>query len=639
MKKFSLLLYTMFFLLYEEILFNIYLFKTATNLIYIILFSLLMSLFIYTIIKLFDKKISKILTYIVIIIYTILFIAQFIYFQFYQSLISIYSMFNGGQVFEFWNTILDIMNNNIFKIISFLIPVIILIVLNKTKLIDYRKGTTKENLINVGSYIIFHIIIILLIFFTNTKDIYSNKNLYFNSNNLSMTANRFGLTATMRLDFEKFLVKSKSENIITSPVVELEDEKQYNIWNIDFDELIKNETNENIIDIHKYMKTITPTEKNKYTGMFKGKNLVIFVAEAFSDIAIDKDITPNLYKLYTEGFQFNNFYTPVFPVSTADGEYITDTSLIPKEGVWSLSKLYGNTMPLSIPNLFEPLGYSTNAYHDHYYKYYKRNLFMETMGYDSYLGCGNGIGAVMSCKNWPNSDYEMVKGTVQDYINNDSFVAYYMTVSGHLQYTKESNSMVNRNWKYVKDLPYSNKAKSYLAAQKELDKCVGELIEELKKKDKLDDTVIVLSADHYPYGLMPAEINELSNYKKDSNFDVHKSALLIWNSKMKNPIEINKYSSSLDILPTILNLFGINYDSRLIMGSDILSNSNSLVIFSNRSFITDKGRYNSITDQFENFEEVSDDYVDNIKRIIKNKYLISEQILDNDYYKYIKKSQ
>ena len=83
---------------------------------------------------------------------------------------------------------------------------------------------------------------------------------------------------------------------------------------------------------------MTPTEKNKYSGMFKDKNLIVITAEAFSPIAIDKELTPTLYKMYTEGFSFSNFYTPIFYVSTSDGEYVSLTSLLPKEGVWSFQE-------------------------------------------------------------------------------------------------------------------------------------------------------------------------------------------------------------------------------------------------------------------------------------------------------------
>ena len=123
----------------------------------------------------------------------------------------------------------------------------------------------------------------------------------------------------------------------------------------------------------------------------KEKNLVVFVAEGLSNVAIREDVTPNLYKLYNEGFQFDDFYTPLFPVSTADGEYITDTSLIPKEGVWSIYRVQNHYMPYSYANVFKSLGYSTNAYHDHTATYYHRDKYIKTMGYDSYLAVGTGL--------------------------------------------------------------------------------------------------------------------------------------------------------------------------------------------------------------------------------------------------------
>jgi len=105
---------------------------------------------------------------------------------------------------------------------------------------------------------------------------------------------------------------------------------------------------------------------------------------------------------------------------------------------------------------------------------------------------------------------------------------------------------------------------------------------------------------------------------------------------MKEPIKVEKIGSSLDILPTVLNLFGIEYDSRLLMGKDILSDSEPLVIFSDRSFITDKGRYNAIKGEFiPNKEEVEEDYVEKINAEIYQKYLMSRLILENDYYRIV----
>ena len=247
-----------------------------------------------------------------------------------------------------------------------------------------------------------------------------------------------GIYTTMRLDLERLIfgfeekVKIEVEALPTSVT---EEKIKYNITNIDFDTAIAEETNETIKTMHEYFANQIPSEQNEYTGMFKGKNLIVFVAEGLSNVDIREDVTPNLYKLYQEGFQFDNFYTPLFPVSTADGEYMTDTSLIPKEGVWSIYRVKGHYIPYSYPNVFEPLGYSSNRYHNHTATYYHRDEYLETMGYNSYLAKGNGLEQRMNTKLWPNSDLEMIDVTVDDYINNDKFLAYYMTVSGHLNYT------------------------------------------------------------------------------------------------------------------------------------------------------------------------------------------------------------
>jgi len=106
---------------------------------------------------------------------------------------------------------------------------------------------------------------------------------------------------------------------------------------------------------------------------------------------------------------------------------------------------------------------------------------------------------------------------------------------------------------------------------------------------------------------------------------------------MEEPIKVEKIGSSLDILPTVLNLFGVEYDSRLLIGRDILSDSDPLVIFSDRSFITDKGRYNAITGEFTANEgtEIEEGYVEKISKIIYQKYQMSRLILENDYYRTI----
>ena len=642
MKKLSLLFYYILFIIYEELVFSCLIYKSfPTSLCLIILFSLPIAIALNIVSSLFKEKANKIITYILTTFIVILFGAQIVYYSMYESILSFYSIMNGGQVTEFMDVIFDMILRNWYGILLFIIPIVVLIILHKKKIIDFEKQNLKGTLVKNGALIIIQVIAVLCINFISTKDIYSNKNLYYKTHVPKLTAKRMGFLTAMRLDLQRFIFGFEETLVIETSSENIEDSKDkgYNVTNIDFENLIENEQDEVIKEMHEYFNTQEPTNKNEYTGMFEGKNLIVLVAESFSSLAIREDLTPNLYKLYKEGFQFDNFYTPVFPVSTADGEYITDTSLIPKEGVWSFKEIVGNYMPYSYANVFENIGYSSNAYHNHTATYYNRDKYIETMGYNSYLAVGTGLEDRMNTSRWPNSDYEMINVTMDDYINNDKFLAYYMTVSGHLNYTKTGNAMVYRNWEQVENLPYSHKAKSYLAANIELDKAVGELIKRLSEAGKLEDTVIVISGDHYPYGLTLEEINELSTYQRDDTFEKYRMPFLIWSGSMKEPIKVEKVGSSLDILPTVLNLFGIEYDSRLLIGRDILSNASPLVIFSDRSFITDKGRYNAIKEEFIPNEntEIEEGYIQKINNIIYKKYQMSRLILENDYYRKIMK--
>lgn len=636
MKKLSLLFYYILFIIYEELVLSCLLFRTFPTSIWLIaLFSIPIAIIFNILSSIFKPRANKIITYFLTIFIVILFLAQIVYYSMYESVLSFYSIVNGGQVTEFMDVIFDMILRNWYGIVLFILPLILLIILHRIKIIDFEKRNLKETAVKICACILVQVLAVLCVNFINTNDIYSNKNLYYNTHVPKLTTKRMGFLTAMRLDLQRFIFGFKEKLSVEVSSNENMPEDEYNKTNIDFDELIQNEKDENIKKMHEYFANQEASKKNEYTGMFEGKNLIVIVGESFSSLAIREDLTPNLYKLYNEGFQFDNFYTPIFPISTADGEYITDTSLIPKEGVWSFKEIVGNYMPYSYANVFEKLGYSSNAYHNHTANYYERDKYIDTMGYNSYLAVGNGLENRMDTSNWPNSDYDMISVTTKDYINNDKFLAYYMTVSGHLNYTKIGNCMVYKNWNSVKNLPLSDKAKGYLAANIELDKAVGKLIDDLQQSGKLENTVIVISGDHFPYGLDLNEINELSTYERDDTFEKYHMPLLIWSGSMKEPIKVEKLGSSLDILPTVLNLFGVEYDSRLLIGRDILSDSEPLVIFSDRSFITDKGRYNAVTEKFiaNEGEEIEDGYVQKINNIIYKKYQMSRLILENDYYR------
>ena len=149
--------------------------------------------------------------------------------------------------------------------------------------------------------------------------------------------------------------------------------------------------------------------------------------------------------------------------------------------------------------------------------------------------------------------------------------------------------------------------------------------------------MIVLSADHYPYGLTDEEYSELYGHPVDPVFEIYENGLILWSADLEEPVHVDKYCSSLDVMPTLANLFGLEYDSRLMAGRDILSDEPGLVIFSNYSFLTDQGAYDSTTDAFTMFDgsEPDPDYVAERVAEVQNRVAYSASILDWDYYRVV----
>ena len=408
----------------------------------------------------------------------------------------------------------------------------------------------------------------------------------------------------------------------------------YHALPIDFEALIQGETDEGIKRAHQWFSQRSPTPENLWTGYFQGKNLIWIVAEGFSTLAMDPQRTPTLWKLSHQGFVFDNFYTPLWGVSTSDGEYVTTTGLIPKSGVWSYSKSAENYMPFSLGWQLRREGYRTFAFHDYLYNYYDRDKSHPNMGYEYYaLGQGLELEEV-----WPPSDLEMMEQIVPMFVDEERFMVYCLTVSGHLNYDLESNAMSVRHWDAVADLPYSEEVRCYLACQMELELAMESLVSQLEAAGKLDDTVIVLSADHYPYGLTDEQYSELLGHPVDPVFEVYENTLILWSGDMEGTaVHVDKYCSSLDVMPTLSNLFGLEYDSRLIIGSDILSSDEELVIFANYSFIKGEGYYNSVTDRFTRWDGAEPDLEEVAQMVVEvqNRVACSAAILDCDYYRLV----
>lgn len=640
-KKLPLFLHYTFLIIYLEIAYKALVLKNvfSLNTLTILLFSIPFILFATILSSLFNAKINKVISVLNSIFITFIFASQYIYYAFYDSIFSIYSIKAGtGQVFgEFFSAISKMIIDNIWGLLVIILPCILFIIF-KSKIFDFTRKKVMF-ITEIILLIVFFVITKLTVHF-NTNGMYSLNRIYNESHAPMITINKVGLLSMEVLDLKRYLFGFEEKLVVDNIHEEKPDikpEKKYNILDIDFDQLESNEVNETIKTLHQYFKGVTPTEQNEYTGIFKGKNLIYITAEGLDTIAIDKDITPTLYKMVNSGFIFKNYYQPLFTVSTSDGEYMYLNSLIPKEGVWSFYRSSNIKMPFSLGTEFNKLGYdAVNAYHDHTYTYYNRDESHPNLGFNIYKGCGNGLETLMNCKRWPESDVEMIDATINDYIDKDKFMIYYMTVSGHLNYTFSGNSMSYKNKDVVKDLPYSDNVKAYIAANVELDRALEKLLGYLTEKGKLDDTVIVVSPDHYPYGLKTYELNEVSKTDRSDKFEMFHTSLILYNSAMKENKVVEKYVSSIDVLPTVYNLFGVNYDSRLLMGTDALSESEGLVMLSDRSWINENGSYNSMTGKFTSFKEgLPEDYVSKINAKVYGKFTTSSLLLYEKNGKYL----
>ena len=645
-KKLPLVIYFSFLIIYLELVYKVFVLNNvfSINSLTVILFSIPFIMINTILCSLFSNKVNRGISIILSLFLTFIFVSQYVYYLFYDSIFSVYSVKEGtGQVFgEFFNAIVKMVSDNVLSIILLLMPFILFLIFGK-KIFSFNNGK-KSLVIESISLLVFIIVSIITVMF-NDKGMYSLKNVYTKTHAPMITINKVGLLSMECLDLERYLFgfEEKLYNVKPSESNKGDDieEVKYNVLDIDFDKLISVEKDGMVKSMHEYFKSVMPTKQNDYTGIFKGKNLIYITAEGFDKIAVNKELTPTLYKLVNNGFVFENYYQPLFSVSTSDGEYMVMNSLIPKEGVWSFYRSSNIYMPFGLGNVFKREGYSpVNAYHDHTYTYYSRDESHPNLGFDKYVGCGNGLEKLMNCKVWPESDIEMIDATINDYIDSDKFMTYYMTVSGHLNYTFTGNSMSYKNRELVKDLSYSEHIKAYLAANIELDRALEKLLIYLEDSKKLDDTVIVISPDHYPYGLKTSELNEISDTDRSDKFEMFHTSLIIYNSEMKENVKVSKYVSSIDVLPTVYNLFGIEYDSRLMMGRDALSDSEGLVMLSDRSFINENGSYNSITGEYKSFKsDVSNEYVDNMNYEVYQKFTMSSLLLYEkngvylDYYR------
>lgn len=613
-------------LIYLELMFRIFGISTFSyKNLYSFIYLMFITFVLMFINRLFYKK-GSLVNKIVVFFICLYFSLEIVFKKIFNVYFSIKSIGMAGNLNSFYKEMFSYIYHNLLYIFIMFIPFIIICFISKYM---------KYNKINKRNMMLYLILIL------NSYNIYclsvmlnsSLNNLYYNVDNSSVYKEYVGVIPSTLLDIKRSMFGFEDKVVSVNKNVNIKTKYDKNVIDVDFDKLISDETDKTLLSMHNYFKEENGTYKNKYSEYFKDKNLILFMAESYNSIAVNEELTPTLYELVNNGFVFNNFYSPLV-LSTIGGEYQELTGLYPN--IEMLSKVWRNgknSYEWGIGNSFKDMGYNTYAYHDNQYDFQNRNQYLKSIGLDNYLGCGNGLETMIDCTVWPQSDVDMINSTVDDYINDDKFFVYYATVSGHMDYNY-GNYIANKNKSFVEEMDYSLESKAYLATQIELDRALLNLINKLKKSGKLDDTVIALVGDHYPYALDMDNINEISDYDRDDLFLVNKSNFILWNSKM-DKVKIDKVGSQIDILPTLYNLFGVKYDSRLIIGKDILSDDEGLSIFNNLSWISDKGKYNSVTGIFDGDADL--DYINNMNSIVANRVSMSKYLIKYNYYDLVTK--
>ncbi len=449
---------------------------------------------------------------------------------------------------------------------------------------------------------------------------------------------------------------SASASVSASAPPEPAPDTSPNVTAVDLVALGEGAPSEDIRWLCEYFNRVTPTKKNEYTGMFEGYNVIFFTLEGFSGYAIDPELTPTLYRMTHEGFVFPNFYTALHFTSTSGGECQNLLGLYPKGG--SPATLphtgdLGTNLCFSLSRQLGRKGYQVLGYHANS-NMYNRDKSHPNLGYDWHqfgMGFDNLELSEGGDLLWPQRDSYMIEASVDDYLNSDTpFHVYYLTISGHMPYV--NNRIVAPYRETVRSLPYSETTQNYIATAMEVDRCMETLIEKLRAAGKLENTLIVAAPDHIPYFDLPileelagksfGDVEDLEFLDESAiDFDVYRNSLIIWSASMKEPVEVDKVCCQVDILPTVSNLLGLEYDSRMLHGTDILSDSEGLVIFSSRCWKSDRGFYSRFQQTFTPAEGVTmsaseqESYVESMRTLVSYRLESTDRLIESNFYDYV----
>ncbi len=617
-------LFTIIFvsILYLEILFKVRVlnFEFDLTLFRIFIFSLSYSILIMFFIMFFKEKAVKIMMFSIISIITGLYFNQEIYHSFVEGF---YSVAVAGDLTAGLSFLGDYIQSFRFLHIFYILPIGSLYLLYRFKFINFNVEycALKRPLILLisGTFLFF---IGLQTIDETIEDsgalvTYSDMDLYTYMYNSQDALKKFGLlTYTQRDFFSLFRSDPLSES-------------EYEILIAD------------------YFNTQPNHDINNFSGIFSDKNLILIMAESLDTFAINEELTPNLYRLKTENAYFENYYSPLYYRSTADTEFLTQTSMYPNKNVTlSMDAYIENDFPYTLPKLFESRGYETLSFHNYIDYFYPRSTFhLESLGYNSYYGpeemgmtVKNSDNDIIFNHDWQ-SDYDMMVAAVPEFINEDKFFVNMLTVSGHFRYNSDheiasKHTQAVIDYEIRNDIELDSEIFYYLAANIELDLAIGYLFDELEANNKIDDTVVIIFGDHYAYGVDNTTIWEYDDMKDDgSDMDLHNVPMLIYSDSFILDNTIDNYMSSIDIMPTLANLFSLPLNYAHVFGNDALANDDNVVRFADLSFVSSTFSYDSLSEEMIIPDGVNPEYIVYLSNMFINDYKYNLLVLEYNYFK------
>lgn len=558
------------------------LFKPVPNLFTILWIFLVLALSLFT-----KKRLGKIIYSIFFIISLAIYLVNNIYF----SMTGVFFDFSMVLLAsEGSSYLLDSIKNCNSLVYLLLIPIIFSFFVSLKVFPKHEKGHYKALVISIFAFIILHSITPVFLGKANEELTWSTwrnpRNIYisFNDNNKSLKVS--GLYEYTARGFYMTFLKSK-QTVNEQDIAFLKEE---------------------------YSKE-NDKKKNRYTGKQKGNNLIIVQLEGVDSWLINKNDTPTLYNMMRNSINFTNHYSYYNGGgSTFNSEFAVNTGFItPLSYTQNAYTFNKNSFPYSLAHLFKNEGYSVNAFHMNTKEFYSRGTNYKNWGYDNYYGLVD-LGTYKDNSYYLDRELILNEDFNEKMFSDKPFVDYIITYTNHMPFSSEKgnckmlldlDSEENENVSY--DLNEEDCARRQA---KETDYMMELLLNELKTRNLYNNTTIVVLTDHYLYTLSDKTI--LDKYKNTSNNLINYTPFFIWNNG-KDKKTVKTVTSQLNVLPTILNLFGIDYNPVNYIGSDALDNNYQKIVF-----FSDYSWYDGNV------------YVDG--GIVTNKRYISDEALDNKNY-------